>query len=155
MLQGVPQLQWSQRNEARRLVTLLDTLYDMRCHLHCSAAGKPHQVMDHPHISPGPLPFSPSVFPRRSKQYGDPTTPRSSSMVGSVQPGCALRHVNQAMYVGNDKTADWCGIIRLIVPCNTTKLNQMPARARYVWSKSELARYTPVQRHEGENVYKQ
>lgn len=44
LLQDIPRLQWTQRNEARRLVTLLDTLYDMRCHLHCSAAGKPHQV---------------------------------------------------------------------------------------------------------------
>lgn len=46
MLQNVPVLQWSQRNEARRLVTLIDTLYDMRCRLECSAAGKPSQVLD-------------------------------------------------------------------------------------------------------------
>lgn len=44
MLQDIPRLQWSQRNEARRFVTLLDTLYDMRCLLQCSAAGKPNQV---------------------------------------------------------------------------------------------------------------
>ena len=46
LLQNVPVLQWSQRNEARRLVTLIDTLYDMRCRLECSAAGKPNQVLD-------------------------------------------------------------------------------------------------------------
>jgi len=45
LLQNVPVLQWSQRNEARRLVTLIDTLYDMRCRLKCSAAGKPNQVL--------------------------------------------------------------------------------------------------------------
>ncbi|KAL3132686.1 hypothetical protein ABBQ32_009199 [Trebouxia sp. C0010 RCD-2024] len=43
-IQGIPVLQWSQRNEARRLVTLIDTLYDMRCRLECSAAGKPRQI---------------------------------------------------------------------------------------------------------------
>ena len=43
-LQDIPRLEWSQRNEARRLVTLIDTLYDMRCRLECSAAGKPQQV---------------------------------------------------------------------------------------------------------------
>lgn len=43
-IQNVPVLQWSQRNEARRLVTLIDTLYDMRCRLECSAAGKPSQI---------------------------------------------------------------------------------------------------------------
>ncbi|KAL0034310.1 hypothetical protein WJX77_008680 [Trebouxia sp. C0004] len=43
-IQNVPVLQWSQRNEARRLVTLIDTLYDMRCRLECSAAGKPNQI---------------------------------------------------------------------------------------------------------------
>ncbi|KAL3157103.1 hypothetical protein ABBQ38_001348 [Trebouxia sp. C0009 RCD-2024] len=43
-IQGIPVLQWSQRNEARRLVTLIDTLYDMRCRLECSAAGRPRQV---------------------------------------------------------------------------------------------------------------
>lgn len=43
-VQEIPLLQWSQRNEARRLVTLIDTLYDMRCRLECSAAGKPRQV---------------------------------------------------------------------------------------------------------------
>lgn len=43
-VQDIPLLQWSQRNEARRLVTLIDTLYDMRCRLECSAAGKPRQV---------------------------------------------------------------------------------------------------------------
>ncbi|DBA65870.1 TPA: hypothetical protein ACH3X2_002900 [Trebouxia sp. C0005] len=46
-IQNLPVLQWSQRNEARRLVTLIDTLYDMRCSLECSAAGKPKQVLDH------------------------------------------------------------------------------------------------------------
>ena len=46
LLQNLPVLQWSQRNEARRLVTLIDTLYDMRCQLECSAAGKPDQVPD-------------------------------------------------------------------------------------------------------------
>lgn len=44
LMQGIPVLQWSQRNEARRLVTLIDTLYDMRCRLECSAAGRPRQV---------------------------------------------------------------------------------------------------------------
>lgn len=43
-VQDIPLLQWSQRNEARRLVTLIDTLYDMRCRLECSAAGRPRQV---------------------------------------------------------------------------------------------------------------
>ena len=43
-LQDIPLLQWSQRNEARRLVMLIDTMYDMRCRLECSAAGKPQQV---------------------------------------------------------------------------------------------------------------
>lgn len=43
-VQDIPLLQWSQRNEARRLVTLIDTLYDMRCRLECSAGGKPRQV---------------------------------------------------------------------------------------------------------------
>ena len=43
-MQDIPLLQWSQRNEARRLVTLIDTLYDMQCRLECSAGGKPRQV---------------------------------------------------------------------------------------------------------------
>ena len=43
-VQDIPLLQWSQRNEARRLVTLIDTVYDMRCRLECSAAGRPRQV---------------------------------------------------------------------------------------------------------------
>lgn len=51
MLQDIPRLQWSQRNEARRFVTLLDTLYDMRCLLQCSAAGKPNQVPVTTHAS--------------------------------------------------------------------------------------------------------
>ncbi|KAA6418658.1 MAG: hypothetical protein FRX49_11311 [Trebouxia sp. A1-2] len=45
-IQNLPVLQWSQRNEARRLVTLIDTLYDMRCSLECSAAGKPKQIFE-------------------------------------------------------------------------------------------------------------
>ena len=44
LVQDIPLLEWSQRNEARRLVTLIDTMYDMRCRLECSAAGKPRQV---------------------------------------------------------------------------------------------------------------
>lgn len=43
-IQDIPALEWSQRNEARRLVTFIDTIYDMRCRLECSSADTPQQL---------------------------------------------------------------------------------------------------------------
>jgi cell division protein ZapE len=44
LIDGIPVLTPSRRNEARRLVTLIDTLYDNRVRLIASAAAEPHRL---------------------------------------------------------------------------------------------------------------
>lgn len=44
MIDGIPQLSPAQRNEARRLIVLIDTLYDEGVKLICSAAVEPEDL---------------------------------------------------------------------------------------------------------------
>lgn len=46
-LQGIPELTPEQRNEAKRFVTLIDAIYDMRVKLVCTAATKPENIYAH------------------------------------------------------------------------------------------------------------
>jgi len=44
MISGIPRLTPQQRNEARRFMTLIDSLYEHKCELICSADGAPHAL---------------------------------------------------------------------------------------------------------------
>jgi cell division protein ZapE len=44
ILEGIPQLSSSNYNEAKRFVTLIDTLYEARVRLICSAADIPERL---------------------------------------------------------------------------------------------------------------
>lgn len=44
LLQGIPQLTPEQRNEAKRFVALIDTIYDCHVKLICTAATKPEEI---------------------------------------------------------------------------------------------------------------
>jgi cell division protein ZapE len=43
-IDDIPKLQWSQNNEAKRFVTLIDTFYETRMRLYCSAEAPPEQI---------------------------------------------------------------------------------------------------------------
>jgi cell division protein ZapE len=43
-IDAIPKLQWSQNNEAKRFVTLIDTFYDARIRLYCSAEVPPEEI---------------------------------------------------------------------------------------------------------------
>ncbi|KAI9853287.1 MAG: hypothetical protein M1824_001454 [Vezdaea acicularis] len=54
VLTGVPVLTWQQKNEARRLITLLDALYEARCRLFLEAAAGPDDIFFPETSSPTP-----------------------------------------------------------------------------------------------------
>jgi cell division protein ZapE len=43
-IDGIPKLQWSQNNEAKRFVTLIDAFYEARVRLYCSAEVAPEEL---------------------------------------------------------------------------------------------------------------
>ena len=43
-IDGIPKLTWAQNNEAKRFVTLIDTFYEVKMRLYCSAEVPPEEL---------------------------------------------------------------------------------------------------------------
>ena len=102
MLDGIPQLNLTKHNEARRFITLVDELYEQKCALMCSADYPPEELFLDRHEDPNP----PSAIEIKvGEAFGIDVAQSSGKPVASL---ASVRELSFAFQRASSRLSEMC-----------------------------------------------
>ena len=102
MLEGIPQLNLTKHNEARRFITLVDELYEQKCALMCSADYPPEELFLDRNEDPSP---PTAIEIKVGEAFGIDVAQSSGKPVGSL---ASVRELSFAFQRASSRLSEMC-----------------------------------------------